>query len=147
MIDRFLFSAKLDTKSASLFLLALRILFGVLLMTHGIQKLMGFGDMSAMFPDPLGVGNALSLGLVIFAELACSIAFIFGFLFRLAVIPMIVTMAIAFFVIHGSDLFAQKELAFVYLTVYILMCAVGPGEYSVDKLISNKLRSKREDVR
>ena len=42
-------------------------------------------------------------------------AFIFGFLYRLAMLPMIFTMCIAFFVVHGSDPFAVNELAFIYL--------------------------------
>ena len=35
--------------------------------------------MSESFPDPLGVGSQMSLILAIFGELACSLAFIFGF--------------------------------------------------------------------
>ena len=36
-------------------------------------------------------------------------------------LPMIFTMCIAFFVVHGSDHFAVKELAFIYLVVFILL--------------------------
>ena len=41
-IYKFLFPTKLDGTGVSLLLLAFRILFGVLLMSHGIQKLMNF---------------------------------------------------------------------------------------------------------
>ena len=99
--------------------------------------------MSADFPDPLGVGSNVSLGLAIFGELACSIGFIFGALYRLAMIPMIFTMCMAFFVIHGSDPFAVKELAFVYLVVFILMYITGPGKFSIDRFISVPLSKKR----
>lgn len=119
-IYRFLFPSKPDGITISLLLLALRILFGGLLLSHGIQKWNNYAEMSAVFPDPLGVGSNVSLGLAIFGELACSIGFIFGALYRLAMIPMIFTMCMAFFVIHGSDPFAVKELAFVYLVVFIL---------------------------
>ena len=95
-------------------------------MNHGIQKWTNFQELSAVFPDPLGVGSPLSLGLAIFGELACSMAFIIGFLYRLAMIPMVFTMAVAFFVIHGNDPFATKELAFVYLVVFILMYIILP---------------------
>lgn len=132
----FLFPVKPDTTAYSLFLLALRILFGVLLMLHGIQKLIHFTEMSATFPDPLGVGHGVSLGLAIFGELVCSVAFVFGFLYRLAMIPMIFTMGVAYFVIHGADPFAVKELAFVYLVVFILMYIAGPGKFSLDRLIA-----------
>ncbi len=36
-------------------------------------------------------------------------------------IPMIFAMGMAFFVIHGNDPFSLKELAFVYLVVFILI--------------------------
>ena len=142
-IYRFLFPSKPDGITISLLLLALRILFGGLLLSHGIQKWNNYAEMSAVFPDPLGVGSNVSLGLDIFGELACSIGFIFGALYRLAMIPMIFTMCMAFFVIHGSDPFAVKELAFVYLVVFILMYITGPGKFSIDRFISVPLSKKR----
>ena len=84
----------------------------------------------------------IDLGLAIFGELACSMAFIIGFLYRLAMIPMVFTMAVAFFVIHGNDPFATKELAFVYLVVFILMYIIGPGKFAVDRWIRKALFQK-----
>ena len=142
MIYNLLFPTKPNTTKASLLLLAVRIIFGILLMNHGIQKWTNFQELSAVFPDPLGVGSPLSLGLAIFGELACSMAFIIGFLYRLAMIPMVFTMAVAFFVIHGNDPFATKELAFVYLVVFILMYIIGPGKFAVDRWIRKALFQK-----
>lgn len=142
MIYSFLFPTKSNTTKVSLLLLAVRIIFGILLMNHGIQKWTNFQELSAVFPDPLGVGSPLSLGLAIFGELACSMAFIIGFLYRLAMIPMMFTMVVAFFVIHGNDPFATKELAFVYLVVFILMYIIGPGKFAVDRWIGKALSQK-----
>jgi len=133
---------KPDGVTISLLLLSLRILFGVLLLTHGVQKWNNFSEMSTTFPDPLGVGNQVSMGLAIFAEITCSIGFIFGALYRLVLIPMIFTMGMAFFVIHGGDPFAAKELAFIYLVVFILMYATGPGKFAIDRLIAVPLSKK-----
>ena len=94
-------------------------------------------------PHPLGVGHSFSLGLAIFGELFCSIGFILGALYRLAMIPMIFTMGVAFFVIHGNDPFSLKELAFVYLVIFILMYIAGPGKFSLDRLIAVLLSQKR----
>lgn len=143
MIYNFLFPSKPEITKVSLFLLAVRIIFGALLMNHGIQKLSHFQELSVAFPDPLGVGSTLSLGLAIFGELVCSIGFIIGFLYRLALIPMIFTMSVAFFVIHANDVFAVKELAFIYLIVFILMYIAGPGNFSIDHLIGRKLSHQR----
>ena len=53
-ILRFLFPTTRYTARASLFLLALRVLFGVLLLSHGIAKVDDFAALSEVFPDPLG---------------------------------------------------------------------------------------------
>ena len=92
MLYKFLFPSKPDGAATSAILLIVRIIFGVLLMNHGIEKWSNYQELSAVFPDPLGVGSPLSLGLAIFGELACSMAFIIGFLYRLAMLPMIFTM-------------------------------------------------------
>ncbi|MDF9829372.1 DoxX family protein [Parabacteroides sp. PF5-6] len=143
-IIRFLFPNKPDGLGFSLLLFAFRLLFGVLLMSHGIQKWMNFSELSATFPDPLGVGSAVSLGLAIFGEVACSIAFIFGFFYRLVLIPMIFTIAVAFFVIHGADPFAVKELAFIYLIAFVILYIAGPGKFAIDRLIAAAIAKRRQ---
>ena len=140
---KFLFPMKPDGTAISLLLLALRLLFGGLLLSHGIQKWTNFESMSAAFPDPLGVGHSVSLGLAIFGELFCSIGYILGALYRLAMIPMIFTMIVAFFVVHANDVFAVKELAFIYLVVFILMYIAGPGKFSIDHIIGNELSRRK----
>ena len=99
---RFLFPAKSCSAKASGILLASRMIFGGLLFSHGIAKWSNFDTMSTMFPDPLGIGSSASLSLAIFGEVICSLGFIVGAFYRLALIPMIFTMCIAFFVIHGQ---------------------------------------------
>ncbi len=74
MIQKFLFPSKPDATGFSLFILGFRILFGVLMITHGMQKWDNFDAMSSAFPDPLGVGSTISLSLAIFAEVICSVA-------------------------------------------------------------------------
>lgn len=137
---RFLFPTTRYTARDSLFLLALRVLFGALLLWHGIAKLGDFAELSEVFPDPLGLGSRISLLLAIFAEVFCSIGFIVGAFYRLALIPMIFTMCVALFVVHGNDPFAVKELAAVYLAVFVLMYIAGPGGYALDRLIAERLR-------
>lgn len=138
-IRRLLFPAPPCNAGASWLLLAARIIFGLLLMTHGIAKWQHFDTLSATFPDPLGVGSQTSLVLAIFAEVVCSIGFITGTLYRLALIPIIFTMCIAFFSVHGGDPFAARELAMLYLAAFVLLWAAGPGRYAVDNLIARRL--------
>ncbi len=80
MLKRFLFPTNPNGVFISVILLVVRIVFGILMMNHGIDKWANYQELSTVFPDPLGIGSPLSLGLAIFGELACSMAFIIGFI-------------------------------------------------------------------
>jgi putative oxidoreductase len=47
-------------------------------------------------------------------------------------------MLVAAFIAHGSDPFGKKELALLYLVIFIFLLFTGSGKYSVDYLISQK---------
>jgi len=119
-------------KQVSLGLLLLRVAFGCFMLVHGIQKVMGFGEMAEAFPDPLGMGSKLSLTMAIGAEVGCSILLILGLGTRLAVVPLAFTMIIALFVIHSGDPWKVKELAAIYLATYAVIFVAGPGTFSLD---------------
>lgn len=118
-------------------LLVARIFFGLLFLTHGYDKLMAHASLADLYADPLGIGSLLSFWFTVFAEVVCSFALIFGLLQRIVLIPMIITMCVAFFVVHGGDAFAVKELSFIYLIVFIGLYITGPGKYSFDSTIGN----------
>ena len=60
-----------NQKFLSLGLLILRVLVGITMLTHGLAKLTSFSELSATFPDPIGLGSTLSLILIIGAEVGC----------------------------------------------------------------------------
>ena len=143
-MKNFLFPNPPSSKAYSLFLLALRIVFGLLLIRHGIEKFANYTDLCFTFPDPIGYGKDLALISVIFAELCCGLAFILGILYRLCMIPIIIVMGTAFFYIHGGNI-AEGELALSYLILLILMYIAGPGRYSVDAIINRYLNKDEDD--
>ncbi len=122
-------------------LLTLRVAFGSMMLVHGMQKLMAFSDLSTQFPDPLGMGHQLSLLSAIGAEAGCSLLLILGLGTRLAVLPLAFTMLIALFVVHANDPWKVKELAAVYLAVYVSLALTGGGEFSLDQLLFSKKQS------
>jgi putative oxidoreductase len=139
-----IFDSSIDKKMNSLALLIVRIVVGSFMLTHGIQKyqmLMAAGPIK--FADPIGIGQGPSLWLAVFAELVCSALLIIGFASRIVAFPLIVTMVIAVFVVHGTEEFAAKELAALYLMIYVLLFITGSGKYSVDGLISKNSRKPR----
>jgi len=117
-------------------LLVLRLGLGGVMLTHGFQKLSNYDAMLTKFADPFGFGITLSVLLAIFAELFCSLGIMLGLATRLAAIPLIVTMATAFFIIHGNDPMMKKELALIYLIGFVALLLTGPGRISVDHLIA-----------
>jgi len=99
------------------------------------MKLANYDQILPMFGDIIGIGSKLSFNLVIFAELFCGFLVAIGLLTRLAVIPIFITMAVAFFVAHAKDPFDVKAIAFVFLLLSIVVFVFGSGKYSVDKLL------------
>ena len=134
-----------DSRSYSVLLLVMRVFFGVLYLTHGYDKLVGHATLANLFADPFGVGGILSFWLVVFAEVVCSFALIFGVLQRVVLIPMILTMCTAFFIVHSGDVFQVKELSFVYLIVFVVLYVAGPGQYSFDAMIGGYVVNNREE--
>lgn len=120
-------------------LLLLRLFAGLLMVSHGLEKLQNFDTYSQGFPDPIGLGSELSLMLVIAAELFASIFVIIGFLTRLSLIPLIFSMSVALFVVHSGDPLHVKELAILYLLIYIVLFLTGPGKMSIDRLIFRRM--------
>jgi len=118
-------------------LLVLRLAVGPLMFgLHGMAKLSSFSDLSGSFPDPLGVGSAVSLTLAVFAEAFCSVAVALGLFTRLAAVPLAFTMGIAAFVVHAADPWEKKELALLYLAAYLVLLLCGPGRLSVDAALA-----------
>ena len=112
-------------------LLLLRVGFGGLMLTHGIPKLERLSNPDG-FPDPLGVGSTTSLILVLIGEVIAPILIMIGFKTKLAAIPAAITMAVAAFVIHGSDPIGTKEKALLYLFAFIIIFLAGSGKFSID---------------
>ncbi len=107
--------------------------------THGYPKFINFSEFSSEFADPLGVGNGVSLGLVLFAEFFCSIFLIIGLFVRLSSIPLIITMIVATWIINGGKDFIFQEKSFIYLIGYISLMISGGGRFSIDYLIKRKM--------
>lgn len=119
-------------------LLVLRLVFGgFMLVGHGIAKAQNFTALSTTFPDPLGVGVLPSLLLTLSSELVLAALIVLGAFTRLASIPLIITMAVAAFIVHGSGPFfmpgqGAKEPALLFLAGYLALLIMGPGKFSVD---------------
>jgi|TARA_R110002096_G_scaffold34114_5_gene97671 putative oxidoreductase len=119
-------------------LLLLRVGTSLMLVSHGWSKVIHFSERLNSFADPIGLGPAVSLQLVIFAEFFCAIFLILGFMSRIILIPMIINMAVITFFVHASSGFDKQELPLIYLLVFIVLLLLGPGKISLDGKILKK---------
>lgn len=120
-------------QSTSFGLLILRTgVAGMMLLGHGLPKVMDFSAKSAAFPDPLGLGSTISLSLAILAEVVCSIFLILGLFTRLAAVPFFLTMLTAAFLVHAADPWAKKEFALLYAIPALTLIFTGAGDFSLD---------------
>ena len=121
-----LFSTRTSESAFSFAMFVLRLGTGsLILMNHGMDKLIHFSQKAGAFADPFGIGSTASLALDIFAEFFCSIFIILGLFTRLACIPLIIAMVI----------FGQGELAGLFLIVFSTILFAGPGRLSLDRFL------------
>lgn len=123
----------------SIGLLLLRVFLGAtMLIAHGIPKLGKFSTIPPKFADPIGVGKTLSLVLAVSAEVGCAFLLVIGLFTRFAAFPLLFTMLVAAFVIHGGDPWHKKEFALLYGVPFLMLIFTGAGRYSLDAYFSKK---------
>jgi putative oxidoreductase len=131
-----LFSTRCSDNAFSFATLVLRVGAGSLMMiNHGLDKLMHFAQKAPRFADPFHIGSTTSLSLVVFAEFFCAAFIILGLFTRLAAIPLVIAMGVALMFAHKGDFFGQGESAGLYLVVFFTLLFTGPGKVSLDRFI------------
>lgn len=116
-----------------------RVFFGLsMAFSHGLGKVP---------PPDMLVSGVESMGLpmpIVFAwlaglsEFAGGILLALGLLTRPAALFLSFTMAVAGLLVHMKDPFKVKEMALLYLTVFVMFAIRGSGRWSIDYLISRK---------
>ncbi len=128
--------------------LVLRLGFGsYMLLGHGMGKFMKLIEGGEIkFASVMGLSPSICLILTVIAEFVACIMIIIGYKTRLAAIPVIITMIVAAFYIHGNDPFfmygadgGSKEPALIYLIGFIAIYLLGSGKYSLDDKIDSVL--------
>lgn len=129
------FSTKYSNGAFNLGMLIIRVFLGLILISHGYPKLVGFSSMRHRFMNFMSLGSTTSLALITFAELFCGFLLLIGMFTRLAAIPVAIGMGVVFFVASHADLFGEGERGGMYFAVAILLLLCGPGKVSVDGMM------------
>ncbi|MBY0415780.1 MAG: DoxX family protein [Bdellovibrionales bacterium] len=149
MIKRF-FSPTPQTHFASTALLVLRLICGLAFVIHGWGKMQ---NPFAWLPEgaPIQIPGFFQF-LAAFAEFAGGIAWILGVITPLASLGLIITMAVAVLVhiIVFKDSFVINEIGssyespITYLGIAFTLLAVGPGNFSLDKIIFKEKKTSHQ---
>ncbi len=131
-----LFSTNYSSWQFNIATLLLRVVFGATIIPGGYGKIQHFNEYKSQFINFMGLGQSVSLSLVIFAEFFCAILIVAGLFTRLAAIPLIIAMSVVVFHVFHADIFA-KDAGYptLFLTGFIAIFLVGPGKASIDGMI------------
>jgi putative oxidoreductase len=120
-------------------ILIFRILVSAeMIIVHGLKKINNWDDELIHLPNPFGINPHLNLWMAVIANVAMPVLIIAGFLTRLAVLPVLSVTLIGYFVVHGNDSLAVRDVPFMYSICYLLLLITGPGKYSVDEWMANR---------
>jgi putative oxidoreductase len=135
VIMKKLISTGYNDFSFNLALFILRIGLGVLMIPHGYDKLVHFMQYKKDFMNFLGLGSVVSLAIVVFAELFCSVFLIMGLFTRVIAALLIFEMLVVVFNAHQGQIFGDGEHGMLFLTGYIAILLLGPGKASLDGIL------------
>lgn len=138
-----LFSSGTSTFGVDLAALTMRLIGGgALIGAHGLfkfQKVLSGEEIQ--FLDPIGIGDVASFHIAMIAEFICASLIVLGLFTRVALIPLILLMLTIVLQVHGADPFAKQELPLMYLSVFFALFLLGPGRFSLDRLIKSRKKT------
>jgi len=115
-------------------LLLLRVSSGLLMFfINGLPKIESFDKRLHSFADPFGFGMETTFIFAVVSEGICTLLVALGLYTRIAVVPIMITMATAALVIHADDPWGRKELPLLFFFVFTTILITGPGKYSLDQ--------------
>jgi putative oxidoreductase len=133
---------KLGNNLQTLFLLYMRVTWGLQFFISGLHKLESIEHVSRFF-DSLAIPSpTFSAYLVAVIEAVCGFMLFVGFGSRLAAVPLIIVMITALSTAHGANLSdlkflfhpiaLVKEAPYPFLITALLVFVFGPGRISID---------------
>jgi putative oxidoreductase len=130
------FSINYSSGAFNFSMLLLRVFFGgLMIINHGMPKIMQFATLQAKFYNFMGMGTKVSLLLTLLAEIFCSLFVAIGLFTRLTVIPLIIMLFVIIFMVNPNGSLADNEPAILFLIAFITILLCGPGRISVDGLM------------
>ena len=122
----------------------LRVMVGLISLTHGTQKLFGEGfDGVASMMEGLGVPTpALAAVALVLTEVVGGAALILGLFTRLAAVPLAFSMLVATVLVHLPNGFFSSsggiEFTLLLTVACVALALTGPGKASLDRVLARR---------
>ncbi|HEX8594556.1 MAG TPA: DoxX family protein [Pseudomonas sp.] len=131
----------LEKNAQDLGLLFLRISASVLLMVvHGLPKLLNFQAELSRIEDPFHMGASLTLSMAIFAEVVCPIFIAAGLFVRVSSVPIIVVLLVALVIVHPQWSLEEGQFGWLLLIIFTTVFMAGPGRLALNARFSGAVR-------
>jgi putative oxidoreductase len=110
----------------------------MLLLVHGLPKLLHFQHDLGLIEDPFGIGVRWTLSLAIFAEVLCPILIILGVFTRLATLPILFLLAVSVICVHPDWSLAEGQFAWLLLIVFSTILIGGAGRLAIGTSLAHR---------
>jgi putative oxidoreductase len=128
----------------NIIMLLVRVFVSIaMIILHGLpklEKLMAGGEIQ--FYNFMGMGAKFTLIIAILLELIGAFLIMIGLFTRAASLFLMIIMAVAAFGFHYADPFSVKESSLLFLSIFTLIFAFGPRQFSIDSMISKRRESR-----
>lgn len=106
----------------------------LLLIVHGLPKVLNWSAELRLIEDPLHLGATLTLSFAVFAEVVCPLLIITGICARLACIPVLAVLLVSVVLVHPHWSLAEGQFAWLMIIVFGGLAVAGPGPFSIYRL-------------
>ncbi|MCU0434932.1 MAG: DoxX family protein [Bacteroidia bacterium] len=119
-------------------LLVFRVVLSVqMIYVHGLKK---FDEAPHEVPNPFQMPPALVYALALGSSVFFPLLVAAGVFTRFSAAAVLITTLTGYFVVHGSDPAAVRDVPFMYSLAFMLVLVLGPGRFSADAWLHNKLK-------
>ncbi|KAB0642735.1 DoxX family protein [Burkholderia latens] len=129
----------LSSHATDLGLLFLRVSASVLLIVvHGLPKVLHYASEAAAIEDPFHLGRTLSILFAIFAEVVCPVFMIVGVYPRLAALPVMIVTLVALVFVHPDWPLRDAQFAWMLLILFGTIAIAGAGRYALPSIVRRR---------
>lgn len=109
-----------------------------MMIVHGLKKIGAGGAQAEVVPNPFHLPEVVNQLFATSANLVFPVFVIVGLFTRMATLLIVAVPLTGYFIVHGCDSLLIRDVPFMYSLSYILVLLLGPGQYSLDYLITNR---------